>query len=271
MFLSNDDFNTIRKIVLDTTGISLSKSKKALIVTRLSKRFLEKNISDFGKYINILKDEPSETMILINCITTNLTYFYRESDQFSILKSLILPEFIKNSGEKKTIRVWSAACSTGAEVYTILFEIIDFFNGIIPDNIDVKILGSDIDTVVLSKAKIGAYTREELSKLNDNKINYFFNKKNDDLYIIKDEFKKYVGFRKINLANDKFSFKGAVDMIFCRNVAIYFDESTKDKLYSKFYNVLNEEGYIFSGQSENLFKWSSKYKFITKSIYKKVS
>ncbi len=268
LLLEKEDFNRIRKIVYDTTGITLADTKSALIVARLSKRLLKKGISGFGEYIALLNEDPSEILELVNKITTNLTYFYRESDQFSVLKLLILPELLKN--KKNIIRIWSAACSTGAEVYTILFEMLDYFNGSIPDNIDLKILGSDIDTVVLSKAKRGAYTKEELNKLDKSKVKLYFDKLNEDQYIIKENLKKYVGFRKINLIYDKFSFKGKIDIIFCRNVAIYFNEETKDKLYNKFYNVLSEQSYVFSGQSENLFRWNNQYKFIKNSIYKKV-
>ena len=265
--LSLSDFNKIRSIVFESTGITLADTKSALIVARLSKRLIKMNIAGFEQYIELLNNDPSEILELINRITTNLTYFYRESGQFELLKLTVLPEF-KN---KNKLRIWSAACSTGAEVYTILFEIIDYFNGRVPENIDLKILGSDIDTTVLSKAKKGAYTKEELNKLNDTKRQTYFNKENNDRFVVKDIYKKYVGFRKINLINDEFSFKNDIDIIFCRNVAIYFNEETKDKLYDKFYNVLGKKGYIFSGQSESLFKWSNKYKFLKKSIYEKVS
>jgi len=264
-------FDRIRKIVFDTTGIVLSDNKSALIIARLSKRLINMGISDFNDYVSLLERDSLEVLDMINRITTNLTYFYREAEQFELLRNMVLPEQINKSKKKQIFRVWSTACSTGAEVYTILFEIFEFFDDSIPDNIELKILGSDIDTNVLAKAKKGAYNKEELNTLDDNKVEKYFNRKNEDLYTIKEEFKKYVGFRKINLVYDDFVFKGEIDIIFCRNVAIYFDEQTKDKMYNKFYNVLSENGYVFSGQSENLFKWSDKFKFVKKSIYKRIS
>jgi len=268
--LNKKDFNRIRDIVFKNTGISLSDAKGPLIVSRLSKRLIRMGIPDFTTYVELLEEKDVEVLELINRITTNLTYFYREADQFKILQETILENILSAKKNKNILRIWSAACSTGAEVYTILFEMLEYFKGIVPSNMDLKILGSDIDTTVLNKAKSGAYTKEELNKLNPEKVNKYFNRIDEDLFVIKEELKKFVGFRKINLVYDEFKFKQKIDIIFCRNVAIYFDDETKDKLYKKFYNVISDEGYIFSGQSENLFKWNDKFKFIKKSIYKRI-
>ncbi len=270
--MSESEFRQIRDIVFSTTGISLADSKKALVISRLARRLAELKFNNYIKYIQRLKSDTNEIFYMINRITTNLTRFYREDFQFPILKEQALPSLLSKAkrGGKKTLRVWSAGCSTGEEVYTVLFEILDFFKGSIPSSIDFKILGSDIDTNVLSKAKRARYSESEIKGLSPRILSTYFDRASQTDYIVKDAFRKYVTFSRNNLVYDEFNFKSKIDIIFCRNVVIYFNTETKQKVYEKFYAVLNEPGYFFSGHSENLFKYSRMFKFIGKSVYKKV-
>jgi len=272
LILSDHDFNRIRQIVHQVTGIHLVDSKRALIVSRLYKRLRNLSFSTFKPYIARLETDPEEMFFLINRITTNITKFYRENNQFQLLRERILPGLMEEKRKKKqpTLRVWSAGCSTGEEVYTVLFEVVNYFKGNIPASLDVKILGSDIDTNVLTKARSGEYSVEEVKDVSQRVLGKFFSKTPDSQYIIKDQWKSYVGFRRINLVYDPFEFKHKIDIIFCRNVVIYFDRETKNIVYEKFHNVLNDPGYFFSGHSENLFKYNSLFTFIGKSIYQKV-
>lgn len=271
--LSDDEFHQIREIVWKTTGISLADSKKALVISRLARRLRELGFYSFQKYVHLLKTDSDEVLLMINRITTNLTRFYREKAQFIQLKEIILPEIaaaVKRE-EKNSLKIWSAGCSTGEEVYTILFEVMDFFKGAIPPSLDFKILGTDIDTNVLGKAVSGRYSSEELKGLDEGIVRKYFNPVPGGLFEIKERFRKYVLFLKLNLVYDDFNFKNKFDIIFCRNVVIYFNKETKQKLYEKFYAVLGEPGYFFSGHSENLFLYSQMFRFIGKSIYKKVA
>ena len=270
--LDDEEFRKIRDIVYKTTGIRLSENKRALIVSRLYKRLRELNISSFDSYIFRLESEPNEVALFINRITTNLTRFYREENQFEVLHKSILPIIEENKKRKgeKTLRIWSAGCSTGEEVYTILFELVRAYQGQFPSSLDVKILGSDIDTDVLKKASSGKYSLEELRGLNQEQVDEYFDKLPDSIYSVKDRLRRYVIFKRMNLVYDEFHFKNRIDIIFCRNVVIYFDRETKSKVYQKFHAVLNNPGFFFSGHSENLFKYNHLFTFIEKSIYKKV-
>jgi chemotaxis protein methyltransferase CheR len=270
--LSDNEFHRIRTLVYKTTGICLADSKRALVVSRLYKRLRNMQLDSFDSYIGLLETNPDEMFLFINSITTNLTRFYREKNQFEIFQKSILPAIMENKKRKREyfLRIWSAGCSTGEEVYTILFEVLYFFSGRIPNRLDVKILGSDIDTNVLRKARSGEYNREELKEMEKPTVEKFFDQLAENDFRIKEHFKKYLLFKRINLVYDKFRFKEKVDVIFCRNVVIYFDRETKTNLYEKFHAVLNHPGYFFSGHSENLFKYNNWFKFIEKSVYKKV-
>lgn len=271
--LSDTEFRAVREIVWKTTGISLADSKKALVISRLARRLRELGCPTFFKYIQRLKTDSDEVLFLVNRITTNLTRFYREKGQFIPLKEKILPEILTAAVKKgkKNLRIWSAGCSTGEEVYTILFEILDYFKGVIPRALDVKILGTDIDTNVLKKANSGRYNNTELKGVEERAVVKYFNRVEEDRFEIKPQLKKYVVFSKLNLVYDDFKFKNKLDAIFCRNVVIYFNKETKEKVYQKFYSALDDPGYFFSGHSENLFQYPHMFKFVGKSVYKKVA
>jgi chemotaxis protein methyltransferase CheR len=206
--LSDLEFRQIKDIVWKTTGISLSDNKKALVISRLARRLTELNMQSFYKYINRLRSDTDELLFMINCITTNLTRFYREKGQFAFLKNTVLPEILEAGKRKqeKTLRLWSAGCSTGEEVYTLLFEIMAYFKGRIPPTLDVKIVGSDIDTGALQKAAAGLYSEEEVKGLQETEIANYFDRVSEDQLTIKNHLKKYVTFLKMNLVYDAFIF-----------------------------------------------------------------
>jgi len=275
LILEDKEFQKIRSIVYETSGISLADSKKALIISRLTRRLQKLNISSFQSYIKHLESDSQEIYALVNRITTNLTKFYREKNQFDLLRKKILPHVLKGKEKKteKSLRIWSAGCSTGEEVYSILFEILKTNNGkslLSYPPYNLKILGSDIDTNVLAKAESGQYSEEEIKGLEESLLKKYFYIISPGQYRVRDELRKYVVFRRINLAYDTFRFKEKIDIIFCRNVVIYFNIQTRRNVYEKFYSVLNEPGFFFSGHSENLFQYKHLFKFVEKSIYKKV-
>ncbi|MCP4216964.1 MAG: protein-glutamate O-methyltransferase CheR, partial [bacterium] len=212
--LSDGEFKQMREIVYGATGISLSDSKKALIVSRLARRLRELQIHSFMKYIDRLRSDTNEVLLMINRITTNLTRFYREKKQFDVLKEKVLPEILQTakSGERKRIRIWSAGCSTGEEVYTILFEMMDFFSRRVPATVDLKILGSDIDTNVLKKARNGCYTAEEVKGVTPSILETYFDALSDVEYKVKQRFRQYVLFSKNNLVYEPFTFKNKIDI-----------------------------------------------------------
>jgi chemotaxis protein methyltransferase CheR len=272
--LEEEEFQILRSIVYQSAGITLADSKRALVVSRLARRLRELDLNSFHSYINRLQSDPREIHVMTNRITTNLTKFYREKIQFDILENQVLPMVLasKKKKQERTLRIWSAGCSTGEEVYTILFEVLKFWKnhliGIAA--LDLKILGSDIDTIVLNKARSGQYSDEEIKGVDMDIIKSYFDWISPREFRIKNELKQYVVFKRINLVYDEFHFKHNIDIIFCRNVVIYFNNDTRKTLYEKFHAVLNEPGFFFSGHSENLFKYGHVFKFMEKSIYQKV-
>ncbi len=271
--ISDKEFREIRDIVWKTTGISLADTKKALVISRLARRLRELELGSFLGYITRLKSDTDELAFFTNRITTNLTRFYREMGQFHILKKDFFPDILRAKGRKKDkkLRVWSAGCSSGEEVYTILLEILDYFDGRIPALLDLRILGSDIDTTMLKKAAAGLYDAEGLKDVPPPVLHRYFETETDNRFRVKESLKKYVTFSRINLVYDVFDFPEPFDIIFCRNVVIYFDKETKKKVYDKFYACLNEPGYFCSGHSENLLQYSHMFKLIGKSVYKKIA
>lgn len=271
--ITDKEFLKIRGIVYKVTGIVLTSSKRALIISRLARRLRQLKMNCFDTYISLLERDQEEVLLLINRITTNLTRFYREKGQFSVLKEEVLPVILesKKRTSDKCLRVWSAGCSTGQEVYTILFELCNAFRGRIPMNVDLRILGTDIDTNVLKKADSAIYSNDEVKEIEPGGITKFFDQLPEDGgFKVKSKWRKFVGFKRINLVYDTFDFNHKLDIIFCRNVVIYFDKYIREKLYKKFHAALNDKGYFFSGHSENLFKYNHLFKFVDKAIYKKV-
>lgn len=279
--LSDSEFREFRDIVKQTTGINLSDTKKALVISRLARRLRELNIQTFITYIHRLRKDTNELLFMINRITTNLTRFYREKGQFDILRHTVLPEILeekkkslihreRTNGPEQKLRIWSAGCSSGEEVYTILFETLEYFGGRLPAGLDLKILGSDIDTNVLEKARTGEYTAEEMNGVDAHILARYFRSGAGGGFRVRDHIRPYVSFSRLNLVYDAFQFKNPIDIIFCRNVVIYFNRETKSEVYHKFYQVLSHPGYLFSGHSENLFPYADMFSFVKKSVYKKI-
>lgn len=267
--IGDQEFFLLRDVVFKESGINLSERKKALMHSRLMKRLKALNINDYKMYYEYLTNNYQEEIInLINCITTNKTDFFREPKHFDFLKEVALPAFEKIN--KNRIRIWSAGCSTGEEPYSIAITIEEYFKN--KRTPDVKILATDIDTDVLGKAMSGIYKEENLEEVDEPIIKSCFLKAKEgtrDLYIVKDSIKNMISFRRLNLLAGVYPMKGKFDIIFCRNVIIYFDKKTKDEVVNRFYNYLTDDGYFFAGHSESLVNCSNKYFLIGNTIYGK--
>lgn len=268
--LNEKDFNLFREVIYRESGINLSPMKKALVQSRLMRRMRELQIRDFNEYYEYLNENYDDERIhLINCITTNKTDFFREAGHFDYMKNEVLPRYVKEN--RKSIRIWSAGCSTGEEPYTIAISLLEFFKDkTLPD---IKILATDIDTKVLETAMEGTY-KEETVKVVDREVlrRYALRGvgKNAGYYRMKDTVKKLIYFKRLNLLADTFPLKNKFDIIFCRNVVIYFDRNSQVKLFKQFYNYLNNDGYLFIGHSETLTSVSNLFQFRGRSVYGKV-
>jgi len=267
--IKENEFIELTKFLKNNYGINLTR-KKNLIEGRLNNVLIEKGFNNFREYIDYIYSDntKNELTTLINKLTTNHTFFMREQEHFQFFKNTILP-YLSERVKDKDLRVWSAGCSSGEEAYTLAMIMEDYFaeKSYLWDK---KILASDISVNVLQAAEKGIYNLEDLRKMPESwKIKYF-NKLDKDTYQINSKLKNEVIFRVFNLM-DEFPFKRKFHVIFCRNVMIYFDQETKEKLIRKFYDMTEEGGYLFIGLSEAISKTEVPYEFVKSSVYRKGS
>jgi len=259
-FAFNDqDFARVKKMVYDFAGIDLNDSKKSLVYNRLSKRirFLEK--SSFKSYLDfVIQQGESEFVHLINAITTNLTFFFRENHHFEFLTETVIPRLLKDNQASKKIRIWSAGCSI------VLKETI-------PAGWDAKVIATDLDTTVVETGQAGVYKEDRLKGVSDARKKRWFLKGSGSMagwVKVKPELKQLIEFDQINLMHD-WPIQDRMDVIFCRNVVIYFDKPTQSKLFDRYANQLVEKGHLFVGHSESLHKVCDRFELLGKTIYRK--
>jgi len=268
--ITNKEFKQLAAYIKDNYGIYLKEEKQALLVGRLQNILIENGFNDFSEYYKYIISDKTEMAAtsLINKITTNHTFFMREAEHFKYFIDKVLPEITKEAKDKD-LRIWSAGCSSGEEPYTLAM-LIDEFLGKEKLFWDSRILATDISSKVLDQARKGVYSSEKTSALPANwKLNYF-RKLDKDNYVVTDQLKNEVIFRKFNLMEKIFPFKRKFHVIFCRNVMIYFDAPTKKELIDKFYDSLEYGGYLFIGHSESLNQDQTRFKYVMPSVYKKV-
>lgn len=266
--LSDTDFNAIAEKVYSACGIVLGPHKREMVYSRLARRIRANNLNSFAEYLDYLDSHyEAEFSSFINSITTNLTSFFREGHHFEYLDEVVIPLILKHNQANKRVRIWSAGCSTGEEPYTLAMTIMDRF----PKSWDVKILATDLDSNVLERAKAGEYSANSITGLSAEHLKRFFLKSVDgSTYKVKPEVQNYVHFKRLNLL-EPWPMKGPFDVIFCRNVLIYFDKDTKDRLFKGYFNMLAPHGHLFIGHSESMGKEHIEYKSLGKTMYRKAS
>ena len=260
-------FQKLREIVYDNCGISLNDSKVAMLSARIAKRMRVLNIKEHTEYLDYLINDKSTVEItkFLDVISTNVTSFFREKEHFDLLNNIIMG--IVKSGQKR-IRIWCAAASTGQEPYTIAM-VCDRASG---KSSDVKILATDISTKVLKEAKEGRYNLEIIKKIPSDLLLHYFTEEiegNKKYYCVKDILKKLIVFKRLNLFQTPYPMRGPIDIVFCRNVMIYFDNSTKERLVSEIYRLLKPGGYLMLGHAENLTLIKHNFKYIKPSVFMK--
>lgn len=270
MLIKNEEFEKLSHFVKSHFGINLTEKKKTLVTSRLNKVMTQMNFENFDAYYQyVIEDSTGERVAeLLNRITTNHTFFNREKLHFEYLKDHILPELNRTHQFDRDLRIWSAGCSTGDEAYTITMQLFEYF-GLRRSEWDTKILATDISTEVLDKARKGFFNREQIGKLPLEWQNKYFKLSDSNSYIIADDVRENVIFRRFNLMNT-FPFRKKFDVIFCRNVMIYFDRQTKEQLVNRFYQSMAKGGYLFIGHSETLDKSKTPFDYVMPSIYRKV-
>lgn len=269
--ITDKEFKLFQEIIYRQTGIHMSEKKRNLIVARLSKRLRALNLKNFSEYYQHLIDNSSgdEIINLINRVTTNKTDFFREVHHFDLLLQEIFPAIIRegNASRERKLRIWSAGCSTGEEPYSLAMTVSEAFKA--ERGWDIKILATDLDTEVLMKATAGIYPSQAITPVPINYISKYF-ERTDSGYEVTKSIKSLISFRKLNLMEQAFPMKKSFDMIFCRNVMIYFDDETKSSLVRKFHHHLKENGFMFIGHSESLMYMKDIFRFLKHTVYRKV-
>ncbi len=267
--LTDADFRRLYTYIQKNYGIDLSK-KKQLIVSRLTNTLSAQGYTGFAHYVDEIVSGNNKEMVtfMLNKLTTNYTYFLREEAHFNFLKDTVLPVLAQKHERDKVLSIWSAGCSSGEEPYTISMYLKEFF-GPEADSWDTRILATDISQQILSKAQTAVYPPESLEKLPASWKQKYFVKNNDGNFTIAPVIKKNVIFKTFNLM-DPIQFRRPFDLIFCRNVMIYFDQPTKNALVRRFYNATVPGGYLFIGHSESLNKADCPYQYLMPAMYQKV-
>ena len=246
---SDADFNRLQRMIFDFAGISLNANKKPMAYSRLTKRLRQLNLSTFGEYLDFVQSSGDDEQVrFINALTTNLTYFFREPHHFPILV-----DHLMTMAAREPMVVWSAACSTGEEPYSIAMAVIEAFASDAPP---VRIIASDLDTEALAAASRGVYAMEKLASLSPQRLKKFFLKgagAQAGFARIRPEVQRLVEFRQVNLHEGPWDIEGPLAAIFCRNVMIYFNKATQSKILSRFMPLLRPNGLLFAGHSENFF------------------
>jgi chemotaxis protein methyltransferase CheR len=271
MDITPREFKLFQTLIYEETGIALKDHKASMVQARLSKRLRELNLERFSEYYDYLKNEQgSEEMLkLLSAISTNVTSFFREAAQWDFLE-----EYLKNlesDHHEKRLRIWSAASSTGQEPYSIAMFLHEHLKNF--TSWDIKILATDIDTKVLAHAIKGEYAEKDVSGMPKVMLTRYFDKikeKSGTRYQIKEYLRNMVLYRSFNLTRGDFSiFKNQFDIIFCRNVMIYFDTPTRNELVGRFHKLLKPEGLLLLGHSESLTHSNDGFKLVKSAIYQK--
>lgn len=269
--LSDRLFQQFSELVYRECGINLHSGKKSLLQARLNKRLRATGLDSYDSYYNFIisNEDPREIINFLDCISTNLTYFFREQQHFDFLTQ-ILPRYVELKLKQKNhrLRIWSAGCSTGEEPYSLAMCVLANVNNY--RSLDVKILATDISTRVLSIAKTGVYEADKLKNVKLEFKNKFFKKNcnSSQEYELVDEVKGLITFSRLNL-KDPYPFKGTFDFIFCRNVMIYFDKQTQENLVNKIGGYLAPGGYLFVGHSESLMGLNHELAYVKPAVYQK--
>ncbi len=271
MEITEAEFQRLVKFMYDNFGINLS-AKKVLVQGRLGNMLRERGFTNYNDYIDtVLKDTTgAEVTTILNKLTTNHTFFMREPEHYTFLKETILPYMVQTCSKNHVLRIWSAACSSGEECYTTAMLIDQYFG---PEKAkwDTRILATDISQSVISKAKTGIYQEEGMKGLSNDWKTRYFNNLGDGKYEICQGIKDEVIFKTFNLMDpmpDKYKMK-PFDLIFCRNVMIYFDQPTKQALVNRFYDVVKPGGYFFIGHAESVNRQDTKFEYIKPAIYRR--
>lgn len=265
--ITDAQFEQISSLVRNLAGIDLHNGKKELVKARLAKRVRQLQLRNIEEYISFARNDRTgrELVSMLDVLSTNLTFFFREPQHFHYLKDRVLPRIVQ--AKTRRIRIWSAGCSSGEESYSIAM----LLNEMIPDieNRDVRILATDLSTRMLETACCGEYKQDRFKDTNRRLISKYFEcvkTKPEKIYQARPSIRSLIHFARLNLM-DNWPMKGPFDVIFCRNVMIYFDRSTQSRLVKRYYDLLAEGGILFLGHAESLTGETHGFKYCQPATY----
>ncbi len=259
---TDQDFERIRRFIYQKAGIALNPTKKDMVYGRLVRRVRDLKLTSFAAYVDMLESPAGRTEleVFVNALTTNLTFFFREEHHFPLLT-----EYVK-SLPGRDISVWCAAASTGEEPYSIAITLLEAFShtGTRPN---LSVLATDLDTSVLRTAEAGIYPPDKISKIPLALQQKYFDKQADGQYRVKPIVRQLLTFKPLNLIDPSWPMRQPFDVIFCRNVMIYFDRETQHNVLKKFAPLLKPDGLLFVGHSENLYHAADLFHLRGKTVY----
>lgn len=269
MIIEKKEFRQFADYIKSKYGINFKDEKKTLIEGRLGQLLASLNINSLTEYMEYVKADKSgkAASLMLDKITTNYTFFMRESEHFKYFKEFVLP-YLSKTVKDKDLRIWSAACSTGEEPYTLAM-IMDEYFGPNKGLWNTEVLATDISQKALNIAKKGIYDKDKTTNLPKAWKSKYFKAYNDQQHILIEKIRKEVVFANINLMNISFPFKRKMHVIFCRNAMIYFDNEAKEKLVQHFYDITEPGGYLFIGHSEGLNRETMRYRYVMPAVYRK--
>lgn len=266
---SDEDFHRVRRLVQERIGIALADSKRELVYGRLSRRLRALGLQGFESYLQLVEGgDPHELQQFCNAITTNLTAFFRERHHFSFLADQLFPALIRNNSDSRRIRIWSAGCSSGEEPYSMAMVALEALGQHLR-SWDIRILATDIDTGMLREASQGTYAGERLEKLDSPRLLRWFERTGTGKeYRVAEELRRLIVFKPLNLVG-LWPMRGPFDVIFCRNVVIYFDRDTQRQIFIRMARLQEEGCHLFLGHSESLLDVSTQYRLVGQTVYRR--
>jgi chemotaxis protein methyltransferase CheR len=254
-FLNDANFELYRELIYTESGITFTPTNRSILESRLKERLREKKVDSVVTYLDTIKKDKEELKGFLDSVTTNLTRFFRNQAHFDALEKFVIPEVMSLKKVPGTIRLWSAGCSTGEEPYTIAM----LLKEILPSSWNFEVLASDLSLKCLMTAKEGFYAESRIVGIPDNYLTKYFDKV-DGGYKIHADIQAKIKFDYHNLKND--SQQRNLDVVFCRNVIIYFDEAAQNAVINRFWDSMASKSFLFIGHSESLFGMKTQFEFL---------
>lgn len=271
--IDDREFRQIRTLVYDRFGINLTDQKRSLVVGRLQKLLRDEGFGSFKQYYEAVCSDTSGSSLdkLVNRISTNYTYFNREQAHFEFFARNVLPPLLERQrkANQRDLRIWSAGCSSGEEPYMLTMLMMEHL-GLEYDSWNAGVLATDISDQALGKAKKGVYEEDQVARVPAAIKHKYFKKEKEGSWQVVEKLQSQVTFRRFNLMNSQFPFKRPFQVIFCRNVMIYFDTPTRQALVKRYHRHLEPGGYLFIGHSETLGRDQEDFQYIMPAVYRRV-